>query len=228
VTVLAITLDLDDTLWPIWPAMERAERALLAWLQAHAPATAAAHDVLSLRLLRDAVARERPEWVHDLSAIRRESIRRALQAAGDDASLAEAAFEVFFDARQKVDLFDDVHPALSRLAARFPLIALSNGNADLRRTGVAAYFSGGITAREFGRGKPDAAIFHEACRRAGCAPARALHVGDDAALDVDGALAAGLRAAWLRRPGLGSAAAPLQAPHHVVERLDELADLLGA
>ncbi|TAG35631.1 MAG: HAD family hydrolase, partial [Polaromonas sp.] len=26
--VKAITLDLDDTLWPVWPAIERAEKAL--------------------------------------------------------------------------------------------------------------------------------------------------------------------------------------------------------
>ena len=30
--IKAITLDLDDTLWPIWPAIERAEAALSEWL----------------------------------------------------------------------------------------------------------------------------------------------------------------------------------------------------
>ena len=40
----ALTLDLDDTLWPVWPAIERAEAVLHDWLKAHAPATAAAFD----------------------------------------------------------------------------------------------------------------------------------------------------------------------------------------
>ena len=32
--VKAITLDLDDTLWPVWPAIERAEKALENWNKA--------------------------------------------------------------------------------------------------------------------------------------------------------------------------------------------------
>ena len=31
-TIKAVTLDLDDTLWPVWPAIERAEKALENWL----------------------------------------------------------------------------------------------------------------------------------------------------------------------------------------------------
>jgi FMN hydrolase / 5-amino-6-(5-phospho-D-ribitylamino)uracil phosphatase len=39
--IKAISLDLDDTLWPILPVLERAEKALLDWLGEHAPMTAA-------------------------------------------------------------------------------------------------------------------------------------------------------------------------------------------
>ena len=39
--IRAITLDLDDTLWPIEPTIRRAESTLQAWLSQHAPATAA-------------------------------------------------------------------------------------------------------------------------------------------------------------------------------------------
>ena len=49
---------------------------------------------------------------HDLGVIRREAIRLALQRAGDDTTLAEPAFDVFFDARHQVDLFADALPAL--------------------------------------------------------------------------------------------------------------------
>ena len=40
--IQAISLDLDDTLWPVWPTIERAERALHDWLQRHAPRSVAA------------------------------------------------------------------------------------------------------------------------------------------------------------------------------------------
>jgi putative hydrolase of the HAD superfamily len=226
VPVRALTLDLDDTLWPIAPAIARAEAAMHRWLAEHAPATARRHDVDALRLLRDAVARELPALAHDFTAIRRESLRRALAAAGDDPALAEPAFDVFFEARHQLQLYPEGAAALQRLAARFPLLALSNGNADIARTALAPWFRGALSAREFGVGKPDPRIFHEACRRLGCAPHEVLHVGDDLALDVQGARAAGLQTYWLRRepceplePGLDCG--------DTVACLQSLADALG-
>jgi 2-haloalkanoic acid dehalogenase type II len=197
----ALTFDLDDTLWPIWPTISRAEAVLRDWLVQHAPATAARFDAAGLRRVRDELAIEHPQWLHDLSAIRRESIRRALVLAGEDPALAEPAFECFFAERQRVDLYEDALPALERLAARFPILALSNGNADLGRIGLDRHFVGALSAREFGIPKPRPEIFHEACRRLGVPPAQVLHVGDDLDLDVHGALGAGLGAAWIDRSG---------------------------
>lgn len=199
--IRAITLDLDDTLWPIVPAIARAETVLHAWLTEHAARTARRFDIVVLRSMRDEVARTRPDIAHDFSAVRRESIRLALEAAGDDPSLVEAAFEAFFAARHELDFYPEVSHALQRLASKFPLMALSNGNAEIARTSLGHLFSGAISAREFGIGKPDSRIFHEACRRLGCRPAQVLHVGDDLELDVLAARAAGLHTLWLRREG---------------------------
>jgi len=225
----AITLDLDDTLWPMAPTLRRAEASLHAWLQQHAPATMAAHDRPAWLALRRAVVASRPEWAHDLSALRQETIRRALLAAGDDPTLAVPAFEVFFAERQRVDLFDDVLPALGRLAARWPLVALTNGNADVHRVpGLGQHFHAALSARDLGLAKPAPAVFAAACQRAGAQADATLHVGDDATLDVDGALAAGLQAAWVRRAGGPDTGTPTGRPQHVVASLAELADLLGA
>ena len=224
----AITLDLDDTLWPMAPTLRRAEALMQDWLRQHAPATVAAHDKPAWLAIRRAVVADRPDWAHDLSALRRETIRRALQAARGHPAPAGAAFDVFFDARQQVDLFDDVLPALARLAARWPIVALTNGNADVHRVpGLGRHFHGALSARDLGLAKPAAAVFAAACQRAGAAPSHTLHIGDDPALDVDGALAAGLQAAWVRRPALPDIGAPTGAPHHVVASLMELADRLG-
>lgn len=197
--IKAVTLDLDDTLWPIWPTIERAEAALHDWLAVHAPATATVLDKAQLRALRNAIEVERPDLRHDLSAFRREAIRRALVMGGDDEALVEPAFEVFFAARQQVTLFDDALPALEWLAARYPVVALTNGNADVGRVGLGKFFVGAVSAKDFGVPKPDPRIFHEACRVAGHAPASVLHVGDDWALDVEGAVQAGMQTAFLNR-----------------------------
>lgn len=220
--ICAITLDLDDTLWPIWPTIARAEQVLQAWLAEHAPATAA-HCATpgTLREVRNRVHHTRPDLAHDLSALRRESIRLLLQAAGDDPALAEPAFEVFFSERQRVELFEDALPALERLSARFPVIALSNGNADVQRVGIGAHFRASISAREFGVGKPDARIFHAGAQAAGAAPHETLHIGDDAHLDGVGALQAGLQLAWVNRGGQAWDHAPLQ-PHITVTDLRQL------
>ncbi len=225
--VRAITLDLDDTLWPIWPTIERAETVLLAWLREHAPAAAAlSGDRQALREVRNALQAERPDLHHDLSALRRESIRRVLQRAGEDPALAEPAFEVFFAERQRVTLFDDALPALQWLAARYPVVAVSNGNADLQRVGLQAHFRGALSAREFGVGKPDVRIFHAAAQAAGVAPETVLHIGDDAHLDAVGALNAGMQVAWVNREGHPWEHHPLQ-PHTTVPDLLALCRLLG-
>ena len=94
-------------------------------------------------------------------------------------------------------------PALDFLAARFPLVAVSNGNADLARVGLGQYFSNSVSAHEFGIAKPDPRIFHAAAAAAGVAAHEVLHVGDDATLDVLGAAASGMQTVWVNREGQG-------------------------
>lgn len=198
--IKAVSLDLDDTLWPIWPTIERAERRLHQWLSEQAPMTAALFaSPAALREIRDHLAASRPDLHNDLSAVRRESIRLALYRAGDDPLLADQAFEVFFEERHRVELFDDVAASLDFLSARYPLVALSNGNADVQRVGIGHHFQAAISAREFGVGKPDPRIFHAAAGAVDLRPESVLHVGDDATLDVLGALNAGMQTAWINR-----------------------------
>jgi HAD superfamily hydrolase (TIGR01549 family) len=217
--VRAITLDLDDTLWPIWPTIIRAEGVLQQWLDEHAPATATlGRDKGTLREVRNQMQTLRPDLAHDMSALRRESIRLLLQRAGDDPALAETAFEVFFAERQRVELFDDALPALAFLSSRFPVVAVSNGNADVHRVGLGAHFRASISAREFGVAKPDVRIFHAAAAAAGVSADQVLHIGDDAHLDGVGALNAGMQLAWVNRGEHPWDHAPLQ-PHITVADL---------
>jgi FMN hydrolase / 5-amino-6-(5-phospho-D-ribitylamino)uracil phosphatase len=224
--VRAITIDLDDTLWPIWPTIARAEGVLQSWLDDRAPATAAlARDKDTLRSVRNQMASLRPDIAHDLSAMRRESIRLLLTRAGDDPSLAEPAFEAFFAERQRVDLYDDALPALAELASCFPVVALSNGNADVHRVGLGAHFHAALSAQRFGVAKPDPRIFHAGANAAGVESHQVLHIGDDAHLDGVGALNAGMQFAWVRRENQPWTHAPAQ-PHVTVQDLQALSQLL--
>ena len=224
--IRAISLDLDDTLWPIWPVIARAEQALQDWLRPQAPRTAAVLADAGQRLaLRLEIQRQQPDIGHDLGRLRREIIRQLLQRSREDTALVEPAYEVFYAERLKVELFDDARPALDWLSARFPLVALSNGNADVQRVGLGGYFRAGLSAQDFGVGKPDARFFHAAATAAGVQPHEVLHVGDDAALDVLGGLNAGMQTAWVNRAGQDWAHEAR--PHATVDGMTQLCRLLA-
>ncbi|MFT4197459.1 MAG: HAD-IA family hydrolase [Pseudoxanthomonas sp.] len=199
--IRAVTLDLDDTVWPFAPIGARIEQALHAWLERHSPVTAARFPIAAMRVLREQVFAANPQLLHDLSLLRKMTLQHALRESGADVALAEPAWEVFYAERNKVECYPDSIAALERIAARLPVAALSNGNADLARCGLDHLFVFQLGAREHGAAKPQASIFHAACARLGLPPAQVLHVGDHAEADVDGARRAGLRAAWINREG---------------------------
>lgn len=225
--IKAITLDLDDTLWPVWPVIERAEKVLKNWLDQRAPKTAALFSNAETRQeIREHVVRLRPDLTHNLSAIRREAIRVALLRSDEDPLLADEGYSVFFEERNRVVLFEDALSTLEFLSKRYPLVALSNGNADIGRIGIKAYFQAGINAQEFGIGKPDRRIFHAAAGAVDTSPRNVLHIGDDPVLDVLGALNANMQTVWLNR-----AANPWkheQTPHATVSDLNQLCVAIAA
>jgi HAD superfamily hydrolase (TIGR01549 family) len=200
--IQAITLDLDDTLWPVWPTIARAEGVLQDWLSLHAPQTALLCENAELKQsIRAEINQRHIDKAHDLSFLKREAIRETLRRAGDAPQLADDAFDVFFAARQEVTLYDGVEEALARLAARYPLVGLSNGNADVFRTAAGPYFKAAVSARQFGAAKPDARIFHAAAAQLSLPAEAVLHLGDDATADVWGAINAGMQTAWVNTQG---------------------------
>jgi putative hydrolase of the HAD superfamily len=102
--------------------------------------------------------------------------------------------------------YPDVAPALAGLRERgLSLVAVSNWDCALprvlERVGLAGMLDGAVTSAGAGARKPDPAIFAPALALAACEPDQALHVGDTAAEDVEGARAAGIRALLLDRQG---------------------------
>ncbi len=227
-TVRAITLDLDDTLWPFAPIGVRVEQVLHDWLRTHSPCTAAMFPVAAMRALRDEVFSGHPHLAHDLSQLRRITLQRALERSGGDLALLDAAYEAFYAARNEiVEYYPDSLEALARIAARVPVAALSNGNADLDRIGLMHHFAFSLGAREHGAAKPEASIFHAACARLNASHGEVLHVGDHVDLDVAGAARAGLRSCWINREGRCWDCDDLR-PDLEFDTLEALADWLEA
>lgn len=233
----ALCLDLDDTLWPVAPAILQAERATAGYLAASHPDVAGADAppetiIAAMRRWREQVAVLHPERTFDLTWLRTEALRRQALAAGrseqDAASFAAAAFEVFFGWRHAVEPYPEVPAALGRLAARFPLYVLSNGNAEPARTSLGHHFRGAFSARGLGVAKPDPRAFQAVAASVGIPVERWLYVGDDPHADVVGARRAGMATAWLHRREKTWPPALARADHEFIH-LGELADhLLGA
>jgi putative hydrolase of the HAD superfamily len=102
--------------------------------------------------------------------------------------------------------YPDAVPALSALRDRgLRLVAVSNWDCSLPRVlegcGLGEMLDGTITSAEAGARKPDPAIFEQALELAGCDASEALHVGDTAEEDVEGASAAGIRSLLIDRDG---------------------------
>ena len=199
-----ISLDLDDTLWPVAPVIAAAEKTLFAWLQARYPQAVRGHSVESMRALRARIAAQFPERSHDLTFLRRRALAAQFGAAGVGAadcaiSPVDEALEVFLAERNRVEFYADVRPSLMRLRTRYRLFAVSNGNADLQRCGIADLFDGHVTAIAAGAAKPDARIFAALERMAGVSAEEVLHIGDDPLTDVVGARQAGMQTVWLNR-----------------------------
>lgn len=211
-SIRLITFDLDDTFWHTAPVIDGAEAALRDWLAEHAPRLGD-FPIEALGAIRQRLVGAEPALRHRIGELRRRILGVALEEAGylpaERVELVEQAFAVFLDARHAITVFPEVQPTLEVLANHYVLGVLTNGNADVRRLGLADYFRFTLCAEELGIGKPDPHPFQEALRRAAVEPAEAVHVGDHPVDDIGGAQGAGMRAVWFnpqRQPWQGAGA----------------------
>ena len=161
-------------------AAEAAIRAEIAYYRAH------------LHEGRDAAS---------LAGLRERSAEAMRPALGVGGPLTDALLEAL-----RFHAYPDAAPALRALRDRgLRLVVVSNWDASLHErleeTGLAPLVDGAVASAELGVAKPDRAIFAHALALAGVPVEAALHVGDSAREDVEGALAAGLRAVLVQRGG---------------------------
>jgi 2-haloalkanoic acid dehalogenase type II len=199
--IRAVCFDLDDTFWQVKPVLVRAEARVAEFIATHHPALAPHLTADTVSETRSVLTSAHPARAHDMTWLRTEALRRIAARHGHDPAIGDAAFEVFIAARNEVELFEDVRPALVALGARFRLGTFSNGNADLRRIGLHEHFVSVLNAESVGHAKPRPEAFFAAAAALGVAPPEMLYVGDNPRLDVVGAREAGCRAAWVNRDG---------------------------
>ena len=209
--IKAITFDLDNTLWPLAPTLQRAEQATYQWLKQHAEKICerfSAEDIVAERMQ---LFQREPTLQWQISQLRINSIKELAQRSGYDKQRAERissqAFQFFYSLRQQVTPYPGVEKALKALSAHYELATISNGNADVASTVLGDYFSFSLNAETLGSGKPEKEIFLAAidtfnhCREQPLVAGEIAHIGDDFSCDIVGAQRAGIKTVWLKRVG---------------------------
>jgi len=224
--IKVLSFDLDDTLWPCLPTISRAETLLYQWLSDHVPVITQRYDMYQLRAIRSDLFKRHPELATDLTKLR----IRSFELLAEEFELAddwiEPAFEVFYEARQQVTLFDDVTSVLDELRKDYRLVSLTNGNADTVKTGVDHWFDFALNSASVGKLKSEPDIYHEIQKLTDIEAQQMVHIGDDPLHDVSGAKAAGAYAIWLNRQ---QKQWPLEScePDAVISNLYELPEIIS-
>jgi putative hydrolase of the HAD superfamily len=102
-------------------------------------------------------------------------------------------------------LYEDTLEVLESLRGNYQLLLLTNGAPDLQKeklSGVPSlipYFENIIISGEYGRGKPDRAIFDHCVNLLNVKKREVIMVGDNLATDILGAHLAGIKSIWVNR-----------------------------
>ena len=196
-----ITLDLDNTLWDVDSIIIKAEKAMVQWLTEHVPEAMAHYQRDNLMQIRARVLADFKDKAHDLSFMRTQVLFEVMQHAGlndkQAREMAQRAFDVFFEGRNQVVFFPGAIEMLGALSERFPLYALTNGNANVEKAGLSGFLHGAYSSADVGASKPHPDMFHAPLQHLGLKPSEAIHIGDHLVDDIAGAADVGMHTIWV-------------------------------
>ncbi|WP_318435000.1 5-amino-6-(5-phospho-D-ribitylamino)uracil phosphatase YigB [Photobacterium leiognathi] len=197
--IRALTFDLDDTLYDNRPVISRVEQAVILWLSKILPSHLTL-DVNSWLKLQQQLATIDPMLKHNGREWRRRTLKIGLMQLGfrlnEAEVLAQQGLDVATKIRNQIDIPDETHIVLKTLSAHFPLIALTNGDVDVDKIGLAQYFVEVYHSGRDGLSKPEPDLFNLAKQKLQLSAENILHVGDHLKADVYGAKQCGFQACW--------------------------------
>lgn len=198
----AITLDLDNTLYNNDPIIANAEEQLVLFLKQYHPALSKIEQK-DYYIARQITKLINPEIYHNVNNWRWESLEKTLLQSGlskHDAQLgADCGIEVIMYWRNKINVSNNTYRVLSVLSSRWPLIAITNGNANPSLFGLKKYFVNVLRAGIDGKAKPHKDLYILASKYFGLSCKYILHVGDNLQTDIKGSIQVGMQACWINQ-----------------------------
>ncbi len=225
-----ITFDLDNTLWFTDPVIIKAEKVQWQWIEKLSPKANEHFTPDSLQRLKLEIGQQQPELRHKLSQLRLEFLYQIFLTCGHSSQqaqvLAQQTFSQFLQARNQVTLFPGALDLLQSLQQDYQVIALSNGNSDLKMIGIDHLFNAHFHAENVPKPKPHADMFLAALEYAGIEASESLHIGDHPEQDVNAAQKLGFKTTWVNI--LGSVwPENLMPADHEITHLDQLTQLIN-
>lgn len=198
-----VTFDLDDTLWPQAPVIQRANQAMEICLRDAGAANATADDVVqrmrAIRRERSELAKARGEAPYQISYtdLRKEGIAATLSAAAgllpsEARAVSESVFDSWLAGRHQAAedlLFEGAVEAIAAIRVAYPgtlLGAITNSRANpFKMPSLSPLFDFTVSGEEanvFPHRKPSTVIFDVAVQRAAAisSSTAASFTGDDA------------------------------------------------
>lgn len=229
-TLRCVTLDLDDTLWDHRRAQAEALRLIAV---ENVPARLVDNFVDRFHYHNKILWAQYGSGEVDVGTVKRQRFERALKDVGASSHNATAIGEDFLQRYGRLPyLCPGAREVLGALAGRVLIGCITDGFTEvqhwkLETTQIDRHFDFVLTSEEVGVTKPDPAIYAAATAAACCSADEIVHVGDSFEKDVVGAMAYGMRAAWLPHSELPVQGEADPAPDWILSDLHELPAALG-
>ena len=104
---------------------------------------------------------------------------------------------------------------------------MTNGNADVTRTGISHFLQGAISSAGVGVSKPDPRMFQAALDQAGVKANHCVHIGDHLEDDINGANDVGMHSIWVNLNNAQTVDDDSR-PRYVVTHLSEVESAVSA
>ncbi|WP_163938493.1 HAD-IA family hydrolase [Paraferrimonas sp. SM1919] len=227
--IKVISFDLDDNLYDNRPLLIAAEKKLRLWLAGHINTLP---EMSFWTQIKQQCLESTPALANDISLIRQHTLATGLQILGKSKQQAERlaieAMPLFIHWRSQLQLDQQVKNTLHYLGLKYPLIAITNGNIDIKNTELDAFFKFSFQADINNPKKPASHLFAKACMQLNIAPQQLLHIGDHPRSDIYGAQQFGAQTIYLT-PAYGrSEQKPLfgAVPNWQISDINQLIEIL--
>jgi putative hydrolase of the HAD superfamily len=197
--IQAISFDLDDTLYDNFPYIVEAEKALKIFLHKNYPVCKNVPQGFWFKQKKQVLLKQ-PKLKNDMGQLRKHTLLNGFAELGYRGTslenAAEESFRYFYYERSNFKVDKTICSLLSKLAEIVPLVAITNGNVDLKQIGIEEYFQACYQSNVDQPMKPHSSMFDAAKSYLQVEAHNILHVGDNLQKDVGGAIQAGFKSAW--------------------------------